>query len=125
MDPVTIGLAAAALIAVKFAEAGASEAGKSAWKAISSLRMAVANKLKKPALLAVTSSPESDSVDVPKLATEIAEAAEDDSAFRIELERLIREVQKDPAGNTLLAQAQDHAKQANVAGSNFGNITFS
>lgn len=123
MDPVSIGLAAAGLIAIKFVESSASEAGKSAWKALVALRTLVANKLKRPELL--TPHSDSQAIDSSTLASEITNAANEDTAFQAELDRIISEIQNDPAGNRLIAHAQDNAKQANIAGNNSGNITFS
>ncbi|WP_206794303.1 hypothetical protein [Amycolatopsis sp. MtRt-6] len=128
MDPVTLGLAAAALLASKFGEGFAKDAGSAAWNGVKRLREAIAAKFTgKPddetALRKVLAEPQD--TDLRNwLAKRITAAAADDDGFRASLVELIGQAQRDPGAQTVIAQATDHAKQVNIAGDNHGGITL-
>lgn len=128
MDPVTLGLAAAALLASKFGEGFAKDAGSAAWNGVKRLRDAVAGKFKgKPddenALQLALADPQ-DAGLRDSLAERITAAAGHDDAFRALLTELVGQARRDPVAQNLIAQATDHAKQVNIIGDNHGGITL-
>jgi hypothetical protein len=128
MDPVTLGLAAAALLASKFGEGFAKDAGSSAWNGVKRLRDTVAAKFKgqpdaENTLQRALADPyDTELRDV--LAERITAAAADDAEFRSSLAEIVRQARRDPGAQTVIAQATDHAKQVNIAGDNHGGITL-
>ncbi|MDQ7802690.1 hypothetical protein Q5425_03040 [Amycolatopsis sp. A133] len=128
MDPVTLGLAAAALLASKFGEGFAKDAGSAAWNGVTRLRDAVAAKFKgKPDDETALQQALADPHDVElrdSLAKRITAAATDDDGFRTSLVELVGQVRRDPDAQTVIAQATGQAKQVNIAGDNHGGITL-
>ncbi|MGW4354463.1 hypothetical protein ACWELJ_20510 [Nocardia sp. NPDC004582] len=127
VEPVTVGIAAAALLATKFGERFATDAGASAWSAIKNLKELIAAKFKgdnetETAVAALAKSPNEDAQAV--VAARISEAARVDATFRYELERLLALARQDPATDTFVAQAFDNAKQVNFRGDNLGQINL-
>jgi hypothetical protein len=128
MDPVTLGLAAASLLAAKFGEGFAKDAGSAAWSGAKRLRDTVAAKFKgqptaESALQLATANPEDTGLR-DALAERITAAAAADPAFHDSLVRLVDQARNERAGQILIAQATEHAKQVNIAGDNHGSITF-
>jgi hypothetical protein len=129
MDPVTLGVAAAALLISKFGEGFAKDAGSAAWSGLSRLHELVISKFRgnpeaKRALELATASPPQDDVSRSALAEQITAAAVDDPRFYDSLAELVQEARRDPAAQTVIAQATGHAKQVNIAGDNHGGITL-
>lgn len=128
MDPVSIGIAAAALLAGKFGENFAGEAGKAAWQSVKRLRDLVARKFKgdditETAIQRLTANP-ADSGPQAAVAERITEAARADAGFAAELEGLVATARRHPGTNALIAQAFDSAKQVNIGGDNFGPLSL-
>ncbi|MFF3567955.1 hypothetical protein ACFYXQ_09275 [Nocardia jiangxiensis] len=127
MEPVSLGIAAAALLASKFGEGVAKDAGESTWQAAKRLRDVVASKLRNPesasaATASVTTWPAWDGAAV---AARIAAAAEADSRFAAQIEQLIALARHDSAADLFVAQAFDQARQVNIGGDNTGTINLS
>ncbi|NMO56097.1 hypothetical protein HH310_33575 [Actinoplanes sp. TBRC 11911] len=108
MDPVSIGVAAAALAGSKAMEEFATQAGSTAWLAVQRMHTSVRARLSPRA------GEEPADEERAVLAGEIEDAARADPRFREELEGLVRQ----------RAVARDHAKQVNIAGGNSGPITL-
>jgi len=129
MDPATLGVVAAALVATKFGEGFASEAGRSAWLKIQQVTQAVRERLgrsaaQQAALAELDESP--DDLDRRSVvAAHVQREAESDPEFAARLEALVRDASSDEAARTLIAHASGNAKQINIAGNNAGPITFS
>ncbi|WP_330230971.1 hypothetical protein OHA40_34450 [Nocardia sp. NBC_00508] len=127
MDPVSVGLAAAVLLASKFGEGFAQDAGTSGWNAVNRLRAVIARKFRgdaetESAVAALEASPvEANRSDV---AMRITAAARSDVVFAAEIERLVSLASEDRGVNSFVAQAFDNAKQANIRGDNFGSINL-
>lgn len=127
VEPVTMGIAAAALLASKFGERFATDAGESAWTSIKNLKELIAAKFKgdnetETAVAALTNGPNEDAQAT--VVARISEAARVDSVFRHELERLLTLARQDPATDRFVAQAFDNAKQVNFRGDNLGQINL-
>jgi hypothetical protein len=127
MDPVSLGVAAAALLAAKFGEGLAKSAGESAWDAVKRLKALVVARLGTDAAahqavsaLAETPSPQTQA----DVADRITAAARADSGFAAELAQLVSLARRDQTVDGFVAAAFDQAKQANIRGDNFGAISF-
>ncbi|WP_327139986.1 hypothetical protein [Nocardia sp. NBC_01327] len=127
LEPVSLGIAAAALLASKFGERFAQEAGESTWTTVKRLREVVAAKFRGDSETesAVTALADT-STDAARalVATRISEAAKTDSDFGAELERLVTLARRDRTVDSFLAQAFDNAKQVNFRGDNLGQINL-
>jgi Flp pilus assembly protein TadD len=128
MDPVTLGLTAAALLASKFGEGFAKDAGSAAWNGVKRLRDTVAAKFKgqpdaETTLQRALAEPHDTGLRV-SLAERIATAATDDAEFRASLAEIVEQARRDPSAQTVIAQATDQARQVNIAGDNHGGITL-
>ena len=127
MEPVSLGIAAAALLASKFGEGFAGDAGESTWKAVQRLRGVVAAKFHDhgsgttSTAVATTSSAE----DTTAVAARITAAAEADPRFAAEIERLVAAACQDRAIDLFVAQAFDQARQVNIRGDHTGTINLS
>lgn len=129
MDPVTLSVAAVALLTTNFGSGFAQEAGKSTWEAIQKVSKAVMAKLgrhdeRRRALAELQAAPD-DPVKRAAVAEYIRCDIEEDKEFATHLASLVDAVKSNEAGRTLIAQATGNAKQANFTGDNFGPITFS
>ncbi|MGI8330386.1 hypothetical protein ACRYCC_10505 [Actinomadura scrupuli] len=126
MDPVTIGLTVAALLAAKYAEGVAGEAGKVTWTGITSLRSrvraAVSDDEKAQADLEVLES--GDTTKTAAIATAIEGKVSRDEELRRDLSRMIEDASKSQSTAAIVAHAYDTAKQINIGGDNSGNITM-
>ncbi|WP_216893202.1 hypothetical protein [Nocardia alni] len=127
VDPVTLGVAAAALLASKFGEGFAKDAGSSSWRAIGRLREVIAVKLghrvEDPAALGTSAenpTPESQAA----VAELVTSAARSDPDFAREVELLVVTARRDRAIEAFVANAYDNAKQVNIRGDNTGTINL-
>lgn len=127
VDPVSLGIAVAALLASKFGEQLAQDAGASSWRAVTRLRAAVAAKF---GHVAGTDSGavmrDDDAVpEVREVSAEaITAAARSDPAFAAELQRLVTVARQDRSIEAFVANAYDTAKQVNIRGDNTGTINL-
>ncbi|MBY8857103.1 hypothetical protein K7711_11495 [Nocardia sp. CA2R105] len=127
MEPVSLGIAAAALLASKFGEGFAKDAGGSAWKAVERLREVVAAKLhihpgSGTATTTVETTPSAG--DPSTVAAGISAVAAADPRFAAEVERLVTVARQDRAVDVFVAQAFDQARQVNIRGDNVGTINL-
>ncbi|MGY1984299.1 hypothetical protein [Nocardia gipuzkoensis] len=127
MEPVSIGIAAAVLLASKFGESFAQDAGESGWNAVKRLQAVIAAKFRgdaetESAITALVEAPTEDRQS--EVATRITSAVRADDVFGAELERLVALARQDNVVSGFLAQAYDHAKQLNIRGDNFGQINL-
>jgi hypothetical protein len=129
MDPVTLSAAAVVLLATSFGTGFAQEAGKSTWDAIQNVGRSIRARLgrddeRRRALAELEASPD-DPAKRAAVAEYVCHDIEADKEFAEHIASLVSAVQSHDSGRTLIAQATGGAKQANVAGDNFGPITFS
>jgi hypothetical protein len=127
MDPVSLGLAAAALLASRFGEEVATVAATNSLRAVSRLREAVVSKFGRvpEAGTAIASLDENATVQDRAAAAEwITSAAASDSGFAAELQHLIATARQDQLIEAFVAQAFDDAKQVNIRGDNAGTINI-
>ncbi|MGF6889609.1 hypothetical protein ABIA39_009060 [Nocardia sp. GAS34] len=127
MEPISIAVAAAALLASKFGEGFAKDAGASGWRAVARLREVTAQKFghgseKSAAVLALSTNPSSQAQIT--VAESIAAAARSDPDFAAEIHNLVEIAQEDPMIEAFVAKAYDNAKQLNIRGDNTGTINF-
>jgi hypothetical protein len=127
VDPVSLGVAAAALLASKFGEELAKNAGSSSWRAVRHLREVIAEKLghrpETPTALAALA--ERPTPQDQATATElVASAARSDPDFAREVERLVTTARQDRIIEAFIANAYDNAKQVNIRGDNTGTINL-
>lgn len=121
MDPVSIGVAAAALVGSKAMEEFATQAGSTAWLAVQRMGTSVRSRLSpRGAHFAgdLADGGELSDAERAVLAGEIEDAVRADPGFRAELEGLVRQ------RAAVVAVARDHAKQVNIGGGNSGPITL-
>ncbi len=125
MEPMSLGIAAAALLASKFGEGLAKDAGESTWNAIKRLREVVAAKLGKhpESDIATTALPTTQ--DTSAVASQIGTAAAADPHFAAEVERLVAAARGNRTLDLFVAQAFDQARQVNIHGDNTGTINLS
>jgi hypothetical protein len=128
MDLSAISLAAATLLASKAGEGLAAEAGKSVWGGMQRLYDLVRERFHRnaeseQALKRLEAAPY-DQVRIRAVAAAMQAQAQVDADFRQQLVALVGEAQNHRATQVTVAQAFDQAKQANVAGDNFGTITL-
>ncbi len=127
MDPVTLGLAASALLASKFGEGLAKDAGSSTWRAITGLREVIAKKFghgpETPTAL-VALEPGASSEEQAAAAEVIDDAVRTDPGFAAAVRQLVDTAREDKTVEVIVANAYDQAKQLNIHGGNTGTITF-
>lgn len=128
MDPATLSTVAVALMATKFGEGAASEAGKNAWLKIQSVAHAIRERLgrsdaQRAALAELEASP-ADENRRSAVAAHLRHELENDPDFAATIDSLVTAAQCDPATQTLIAHASDNAKQVNISGHNSGPISF-
>lgn len=116
MEPVTIGLAAAALLATKFGEGVAQNAGESVWGAVKGVltRKFRADDEVTQALESAEIAPNRENLTI--LTRSIVDASSVDEQFRIELAELLNKVPHNSSLTNINAQAYDNAKQAIISG---------
>ncbi|MEU0504471.1 hypothetical protein [Nocardia sp. NPDC005998] len=127
MEPVSLGLAAAALLASKFGEDMAKNAGDSAWAAVTKLAEMVTAKFRhdpqtRSAITALVDDSASDSRAV--VADRIESAARLDPEFARAIGELVTTARRDPGLDLFVAHAYDDAKQVNIRGDNTGTINI-
>ncbi|MEH1129434.1 hypothetical protein [Micromonospora sp. CPCC 206061] len=122
MEPVSIGIAVAALLGTKAAEEFAAHAGSRAWQAVQQLGSAVRSRLSPRGTAALDRIGEGDEGAI--VAAEVGAAASIDPEFHRSLEALLTEAGQSPRLATVMAVARDNAKQVNIGGDNSGPITF-
>lgn len=126
MDPVSIGIAAVALLGTKATEEFAKQAGAQAWQAVQKLRDTVRSRLSRRATEALEIIHDGRDDDEARaiVAREVQAVAASDQSFRATLEGLIGEAGTSQQLATVMAIARDNAKQVNIGGSNTGAINF-
>ncbi|MEU7365989.1 hypothetical protein AB0B92_10420 [Streptomyces hygroscopicus] len=129
MDPATLSAVAVALVASKFGEGAATEAGKAAWLKIQSVAHAVRQRfgrsdVQSAALAELEASP-GDEGTRATVAGHLRHELESDAEFAATLEALVTAAQSDPATQTLIAHASGNARQVNISGNNSGPISLS
>ncbi len=129
MDPVTLSVAAVALLITNFGSGFGQEAGKSAWEAIQNVGRTLAARLgrhddQRGALTELEASPD-DPVKRAVVTEFVRRDIEGDEEFAAQLAALVSAVQSHSAGRTLIANATGNAHQVNIAGDHFGPITLS
>lgn len=117
----------AILLATKFSEGVAQNAGTSAWSVITRLRERVAAKFQSDenataALTRLQGIPTESDRSV--IASRVTAAAQADPRFRAEIEQLLAIAQQDRVAGSIVAQAYDNAKQVNLHGNNHGTINL-
>lgn len=127
VDPVSLGIAAAALLASKFGEKLAEDAGSSSWQAAGRLRDVIAKKLGRgpetsAALAHFVRNPTPENQAVT--AELIASAARSEPDFAHEVQRLMATARQDQVIEAYVANAYNEAKQLNIRGDNTGTINF-
>ncbi|MFI1912861.1 hypothetical protein [Nocardia sp. NPDC020380] len=127
MEPVSLGIAAAALLASKFGEGFAEDVGQSAWNAIKRLGEVVAARLRsEPAAQAAVATMITAPTPENKMAVaaQITAAARSDASFAAQIDQLVSEARREQVVDTFVAQAFDSAKQVNIRGDNSGTINL-
>ncbi|MFD7677103.1 hypothetical protein [Streptomyces sp. NPDC060187] len=129
MDPATLSTVAVALIATKFGEGAATEAGNAAWLKIQSVAKAVRQRFGRSqassVALAELEARPGDVVTRATVVGHLRHEVESDAEFAAALEALVTAAQCDPATQTLIAHASGNARQVNISGSNSGPISLS
>ncbi|WP_433662707.1 hypothetical protein ACQPW1_11490 [Nocardia sp. CA-128927] len=126
-DPVSLGIAAAALLATKFGEEFAKDAGASTWSAVKRLRTAVGEKFRndEETTIVLENLPANPTPQMKELlSARISQAAANDERFRSELVGALTTLEQTPSGERFLAQAFDDSKQINIGGDNYGTISI-
>lgn len=127
VEPVSLGIAAAALLASKFGEGFAKDAGSSSWHAVGRLREAIAGRLgwriENQTALAVLAD-DLTSREQAVVAELITAAVRSDAVFASEVERLVAAARQDGAIDSFVAVAYDKATQINIRGDNSGPVNI-
>ncbi|MCD7440468.1 hypothetical protein K4B79_19855 [Streptomyces lincolnensis] len=129
MDPASLSLLAVTLLATKFGEGIAVQAGQNAWAKIQGVTQAVRERLsrsepQREALAQLDASPE-DKDRRAAVAAHLRHELEHDEEFAATIEALVASADREPGAQTLIATARDNARQAVIGRDNFGPITFS
>lgn len=126
MDPVSIGVAAAALLGSKAVEEFATHAGSTAWQAVQRMGSSVRSHLSPSGSQALDQLTAGEAAGEARavVAGEVEDAARSDPDFRAELEALVAEAGRSKQLATVVAGARDHAKHVNIGGDNSGPISF-
>ncbi|MFJ9369358.1 hypothetical protein ACIRRA_33735 [Nocardia sp. NPDC101769] len=127
VEPISLGVAAAALLASKFGEGFAKNAGESAWSTVKRIRELIASRAEHDpglgeAAATVVTVPTKENQSM--LAAAISKAAEADPAFAAELHRALSAARRDHAVDVFIAQAFDSSRQLNIYGGNSGPISI-
>ncbi|GAB3207988.1 hypothetical protein [Nocardia tengchongensis] len=127
MDPISIGFAAAVLLASKFGETIAADAGESTWTAVKRLHAAILAKFhddpeSETSVAALIADPAP--TTQAQVARLIDEAAREDAEFGSELVQLIAEARQNETINRAVVQSFDQSKQTVFLGDNKGQITI-
>ncbi|GAB4058386.1 hypothetical protein [Catellatospora paridis] len=126
MDPVSIGIAVAALLGTKAAEGFATQAGTRTWDAMQRLATSVRARLSPRGVEALdrlaTAKDSSEAQSV--VASEVQASVSADETFRNTLEGLLKEVSQNGKLAGVVAVARDNARQVNFGGNNSGPINL-
>ncbi|MEV5837553.1 hypothetical protein [Nocardia sp. NPDC052112] len=127
IDPVSLGIAAAALLASKFGEQLAQTAAAGSWHAVTRLRELIAEKFggdaeTPTALAALDQDPTPE--NQMAAAEVITSAIRSDPVFAAELRHLVATAKQDRTVEAFIATAYDTAKQVNIRGDNTGTINI-
>lgn len=125
MDPVTIGVVVAALLLKKATEGMADEAGKSAWSGLQKLYQRVHSAFggtkTEHDLVALEAGDQS---MLGPVAGAVAMRVGEDATLRQELADLVMQARQHPSTASVVARAEDNAKQVNIGGDNYGSINL-
>ncbi|WFE26976.1 hypothetical protein O7623_27540 [Solwaraspora sp. WMMD791] len=131
MDPVSIGLAVAAVAGASAAEGFANQVGIDAWQAVQRMLGAVRARLTPGGAAALDRLTAGDGgagggsgVDAEVIAGEVHTTVVADPVFRAEVADLLDQAVGNQKLATVIAVAQDNAKQINIGGDNHGPMTF-
>jgi hypothetical protein len=130
MDPVSVGSAAAVLLATSGGESLAGEAGKAAWAGLGRLVTLVRAKFAddRPAVqaLEVAQGHPTDPAPVQRLAETLVQHGDRDPGFLQALAQLVEEARRDPVAGPALVQVNDYASIGRVVsiGTVHGNVSF-
>lgn len=129
MDPATLSAVAVALVASKFGEGAASEAGRAAWVKVQdvahALRQRFARSATQSAALGELEANPGDEGARAAVAGHLRHELENDAEFAATLRALVTAAERDPVTQTLIAHASGDARQVNISGNNSGPISFS
>lgn len=127
VEPVSLGIAAAALLASKFGEGLAKDAGSSSWRALTHLREFIGEKFGRgPETTTALAELERDPTPENQVAAAevITAAARTDPGFAVALQQLVDAARQDTTIDMFVAHAYDQAKQVNIRGDNTGTINL-
>jgi len=115
----------AALLLKKAGESIADEAGKSAWSGLQKLcqrvREAFNGTNMEPNLVALESGDQS---MLRPVAAAVTMRVSEDVNLRQELTDLVMQARQHPSTASVVARAEGNAKQLNIGGDNYGNISL-
>jgi hypothetical protein len=125
MDPATLALTAAALVAKKALETVSSEAGKTGWQALGRIAHTIrgwfaGDREATETLDRLEAKPESQA-RAAELAEVLTPRLEADSRLVAELTRLVEEAKDDPQTASFVTTVQDNARVGRIT--NIGQIT--
>jgi len=126
VDPVSLGIAAAILLATKYGEGLAQSAAAGSWSAIDRLRQRIAAKFRddEPTSAAIARlASEPTDADREIVAARIEAASVDDDEFRSEVDELVALAREDRKVADFISNAYDNAKVLNMR-DNRGSISF-
>jgi hypothetical protein len=128
MDPVSLGVATAALLASGVGTGAATKAGEALWGLVQRLANSVRDGFARHSHSAValdrlgtSAQLAGDQADVSRA---IAMVASSDTAFRDILTTITKELESQHRDQQAVAFAFDQAKQVNIQGDNSGPISF-
>ncbi|MFI7664852.1 hypothetical protein [Nocardia sp. NPDC049526] len=128
IDPVSLGIAAAALLASKFGEQLAQTTAASSLHAVTRLRELIAKKFSSDEGETPTALAALDQDPTPQnqvaAAEVITSAARSDPGFAADLQHLVATARQDRTVEAFIANAYDTAKQVNIRGDNTGTINI-
>jgi hypothetical protein len=125
MDPATLALTAAGLVAKKALEAAGGKAGEGAWAALGRIREAIRSKFKDDPEATETLERLEAKPDSPARTAELAEVLqprlEADPQLVAELTRLVEEAKAEPQTASFVTTVQDNARVGKLT--NIGQVT--
>ncbi|MFC9995905.1 hypothetical protein [Nocardia sp. NPDC127526] len=128
VDPVSLGIAAAALLASKFGERISEQAATSSWHAIGQLRELIARKFGRDPEIprALAELERNPTLENQVAAAEVIDGAvRTDPSFAAALQQLVDSARQDTSIDVFVANAYDQARQVNIRGDNTGTINLS
>ena len=125
IDPVSLGIAAAALLASKFGEELAQTAAAGSWHAVTRVRELIADKFGRETPTALAALDQDPTPENQVAAAEvITSSVRSDPGFAAELQHLVATARQDRTVEAFIANAYDSAKQVNIHGDNTGTINI-